>query len=551
MVIHRSDPYGDTDMRTIPNAPTYLSISRHGIYYMRVATPKALKQAHPYLPSEIRKSLHTRSLRDAVVRSRKLALDFRLLFTEALDAMTTKKQGDTGQFQIDRHPDGRVSYKFEEGDTPEKVKEYIHLMQVTGQLPLNANAMDLMGHEHPTDEELREVRLKAKSIKSGGIWLSDLIQAFADEKLATEWGTENTWTQTYQPLLRDFREIVSKSKREIKNKDGLDELIWDIYARELGEEHLQIYTDAMFKFPKNYGSMKGLSDAKQALNAGLPAQSRANAFKKIRMLKTFLLWAYKKRKLSEQLDDLLPTETQDKKRNKAKDGYQPFTNSELKLIFERSDYPTEGYRYWTPLLGLYTGARANEIAQLQVDDVIKTEAGIDCISIMDLEDDVDDNEPLDVPDDKPKKSLKTAASRRWVPIHPKLIEVGFLNFVKDMKDKGEVRLFPELTYSKVGGYGRNLSRNFAEVTKSLGIWVERKKVFHSFRSTFNGRLLKEGTPQELREFLLGHSNESMNVQKYGKLISDRPYQVMLDEVKKLDFGLVHKPWEPSIELPPL
>jgi integrase len=465
--------------------------------------------------------------------------------TQAIEAMNPK-DNYTGQFLVERGADGSIQYKFEEGDTAEKVKEYIQLLQATGQLPIDANSLQ-RSVVVPSDSEMRELRIEAKSQKAGGMWLSDLIQAYADEKLATEW-KETTWRQTYRPLLRDFRELVSKSKRAITNKDGLEVDIWDIQAYELEEQHIQIYTSSMFRFPKNYGAMKGLEDAKQALNAGLPVQERGNAFKKLRMVKTFLIWAYKRKKLSEQLDILLPTEKKDKMRDKSKDGYQPWTEPELKQIFERENYPTDGFKYWTPLIALYTGARANEIAQLLVNDV-KEISGIQCVSIMDLDDDVDDDDPVATPDDKPIKSLKTAASRRLVPIHPKLIEVGFLKFVERQKEQGEKRLFPELNYSEVGGYGRNVSRSFAEVTKRLGIWVSRKKVFHSFRSTFNGRLMKLGTPQELREFLLGHANDSMNVQAYGKQLEDRPYAQLYEEVKKVDFGLTHKAWEPAIELP--
>ena len=118
--------------------PSYLSKSRHGIYYVRVVTPKALKVAYPQLPVEMRKSLNTRCLREAAIRSRKLVLDFQLLLPEAVGAMTKKQEDFSGQFTIDVHPDGLVSYKFEEGDTAEKVKEYIHLMQITGQLSNHA-----------------------------------------------------------------------------------------------------------------------------------------------------------------------------------------------------------------------------------------------------------------------------------------------------------------------------------------------------------------------------------------------------------------------------
>ncbi len=534
--------------------PSYLSKSRHGIYYVRFATPTALRRACPTLPSEIRKSLSTRDLREAAVRSRKLALDFRLSMTKALAAMNPKDDNYTGQFYVDFKPDGSYRFQFEKGDTAEDIEQYIRMLQALGRLPANASITDTMGI-NPTPQEKLEVKMEYQSQKTGGMWLSELITSFAEErKQSGNWSKGNTWNQTYRPQLRDFREIVSSAKRTITNKDGVEEQIWDIQALELEERHIQIYTDGMWRLPKNYGSMKGLADAKQALNSGLEPQERETAFKKLRMLKTFLKWAYKRKKLSEELDNLLPTETKNKMRNKSKDGYQPWKDSELKQIFERQSYPSDGYRFWTPLIGLYSGARANEIAQLQVTDIIRTGDGVDCISIMDdLDDDVDDDEPLEIPDAQPRpiKSLKTAASRRWVPIHPKLIEVGFLDFVAAMKKKGEVRLFPELSYYEVGGYGRSVSRNFAEVTKKLGLWIRRKKVFHSFRSTFNGRMMKLGTSQELREFILGHANDSMNVQAYGKQIEDRPYQQLLEEVKKVDFGLTHRKWEQHIELPKL
>lgn len=551
-VIQTSDPESVPNMQTT-RIPSYLSKSRHGVYYVRFATPKALKRAYPSLPTEIRKSLSTRDLRDAVARSRKLVLDFHLSMSKTLDAMNPKDDSYNGQFYVgvDKNT-GDVRIQFEKGDDPNEVKEHLMMMQAIGMLPKHASVVDTMGID-PTPAERLAVKMEYQAQKPGGMWLSDLIEAFAAEKLQTKkWSTPVTWTQTYKPLLRDFRELVSKSKREITNKDGTTEDIWDIPAYELSEDHISRYVEAMWRFPANYGSMKNLSDAKQALNSGLEAQSFDNAQKKIRMTKTFLIWAYKKKKLSEDLATSLPSETRDKKRDKSQDGYQPWTEPELKKIFERKNYPTDGFMYWTPLIALYTGGRCNEVAQLQVTDVFKTPDGIDVISIMDDPyTDVDDDEPLGKSLGVNIKSVKTASSRRWVPVHDKLKEAGFLDFVEHMRNQGEVRLFPNLPYNEKGGYGRTPSRKFAEVTKALKIWVKRKKVFHSFRSTFNSRLMKLGIPLERREFVLGHSSDSVNVQAYGKLVEDRPYQLLLEDVNKVDFGLTHKKWEKTLKLPPI
>lgn len=469
--------------------------------------------------------------------------------------MNPENDNYTGQFYVgvDKNT-GDVRIQFEKGDDPNEVKEHLMMMQAIGMLPKNASVVDTMGID-PTPAERLAVKMEYQAQKPGGMWLSDLIEAFANEKLQTKkWSTPVTWTQTYKPLLRDFRELVSKSKREITNKDGTVSDIWDIPAYELSEEHIGRYVEAMWKFPANYGSMKNLKDAKQALNSGLEPQSFVNAQKKIRMVGTFLIWAYKKKKLSEDLASSLPSETKDKKRDKTQDGYQPWTEPELKKIFERDTYPSDGYMYWMPLIALYTGGRCNEIAQLQVSDIFTTQDGIHVISIMDDPyTDVDDDEPLGKTNVHGLniKSVKTAASRRWVPVHDKLKAAGFLDFVEYMRKQGEIRLFPTLPYNEKGGYGRTPSRKFAEVTKNLNIWVKRKKVFHSFRSTFNSRLMKLGIPLERREFVLGHSSDSINIQAYGKLVEDRPYKQLLEDVNKVDFGLTHKKWEPELDLPPV
>ena len=338
-------------MVTQMSLPSYVSKSRHGIYYLRVVTPKAIQLAFPKIPKEIRKSLNTRSPREAVVRSRSMALDWQTIISKIAKTMSNDDKYDA-KLIVDVLPGGRVQYKFEEGDTAERTQEYIRMLREIGVIPPNATTMDEIGHSHPTQAEFREAKLAVKDLKPGGPWLSEIIDAIAIEKLQEKQWSENTWTQTYRPILRDFREIVSSEKRTFTDKTGVYQTIWDIRSHELEEEHIEIFCEAMWKFPKNYGSIKNVGDAKQALNAGLPPQDRSNAFKKIRMVKTFLRWAYKKKKLSQELDELLPVEKVDKKRDKSKEGYQPWTDHELKLIFERPTYPmTTDWKFWTPLLG--------------------------------------------------------------------------------------------------------------------------------------------------------------------------------------------------------
>ena len=96
-----------------------------------------------------------------------------------------------------------------------------------------------------------------------------------------------------------------------------------------------------------------------------------------------------------------------------------------------------------PLLGLYTGARLNELCQLYVNDIRQ----IDKIWCIDINRNTND------------KKLKNASSERIIPIHPKLIELRFLEFVKEQKSNQSQRLFSHL---KLGsdGYIKYVSRFF-------------------------------------------------------------------------------------------
>ena len=101
-----------------------------------------------------------------------------------------------------------------------------------------------------------------------------------------------------------------------------------------------------------------------------------------------------------------------------------FTQSELNAIFgdayyENANY-NRSYQYWVPLLGLFTGARLNEISQLQLNDIRQDDAGLWYIDIT-----------ASIDDEEDQKSVKNEESRRIVPVHQKLLDLGFVDFVKD------------------------------------------------------------------------------------------------------------------------
>lgn len=117
-----------------------------------------------------------------------------------------------------------------------------------------------------------------------------------------------------------------------------------------------------------------------------------------------------------------------------------FKLPELKRLFEGEEMrlfaadKSQAHFYWLPHIGLFTGARVNEICQLnpQTDILQDDESGVWYFWIT----------ADSVADPRVRKSVKTGDSRK-VPIHHKLIELGILDYVDRVKAKGHKLLFPD------------------------------------------------------------------------------------------------------------
>lgn len=171
------------------------------------------------------------------------------------------------------------------------------------------------------------------------------------------------------------------------------------------------------------------------------------------------------------------------------------------------------YHYWLPLLALFTGARANELAQLRLSDIVEKD-GIMCIDI---------NAGEDI-DGKRRKSTKTiTTSVRLVPIHSDLIALGFLEYVKELRSTGHWCLFQEMNPQDVTRdsktYNYEMVKWFINYRRACDV-VENEKgkaVFHSFRHTMASRLLSAQIQDFVVSGILGHAQSSMTTRQYMTL----------------------------------
>jgi len=176
---------------------------------------------------------------------------------------------------------------------------------------------------------------------------------------------------------------------------------------------------------------------------------------------------------------------------RSRDKRLPFSTDQLRLIFNAPLYsgcvddwlgyatpgpnrPRRG-RFWVPLIALFAGLRLNEACQLDVADVLVVE-GVDCLLVS-----------AGIASPSNDKRLKTASSERYIPIHPTLRQMGFLDFVAERSRAGGRKLFPELHVSSTGYYSDPFSKWFRRFLAKAGA-AQPKTCFHSFRHCYRDAL---------------------------------------------------------------
>ncbi|OWQ52523.1 DUF6538 domain-containing protein [Stenotrophomonas maltophilia] len=194
--------------------------------------------------------------------------------------------------------------------------------------------------------------------------------------------------------------------------------------------------------------------------------------------------------------------SQREKRARKKLGFKAYDREQIQALFapEALAKLSESAR-WASLIGLYTGARASEVGQLLIKDVFE-EDGIPCIRIS---------------DEGEHQKVKTEVSLRTVPLHPELLEMGFLTWVDGKRKAGETRLFPSAKATAVNGQGnwitKAFSRHLAEVGRG---WEPAKRGFHSLRKTFIQELQGAGVVSELRAQIVGHELDDEHHSTYSR-----------------------------------
>jgi integrase len=224
-------------------------------------------------------------------------------------------------------------------------------------------------------------------------------------------------------------------------------------------------------------------------------------------------------------------------RQKGQKSRLPFTVDELTSLFS-CDIFVSGHRpkggggdaaYWLPLIGLYSGARLEEIAQLRPADVLEHPGLGWYLNITDEGD----------------GSVKTANARRRVPVHPQLVRIGLIAYIEDIRKKRLPFLFPDLVVDVKDVRSGNWSKWFGRFKKGIVGLSDRRKVFHSFRHCFVDACRDSGVLPEVRDALVGHANSS-TAALYGE--GSYPIGPLVEAIGKIRYpglDLSHIAWSRS------
>lgn len=551
-------------MPTMQRNPSYLTLNRHGTFYFRIVIPQHLRSILSGR-REVRRTLKTDSLTLARRRARQYAARYQAAFDRVTNVIERDELGfseDDYTELLDLMPDFSSPTSADKPVEPILSNDEIEARQrrreverlLTGaygrpipseQESLAQQLLELSRPYMPT--ELRAVLPKLRDevvLRKLNPGKPADIALEAPELLPKHDIAMAGWTlyQVWQhQLARDRADTSSKGGQA--NHGGTYEererraRVMTVLTQhkpviQLSKHHWQDAYDAARKMKS--GAMASIAPTPTPIDEFLtddPEQrtghERASAL--ITSMKQIQEHARFLDLTTVRAGDLIIKPIAKRVTPRSRDGV-PFSVKDIEAIFSGFIYQgpvsterTKAYPFWfwLPLIGYFTGARTNEIAQLDTADV-KVVDGHPCFDFC-----ADEQHAFEA------KRIKTGEAR-LVPIHPRLIELGFLEYVANQRQGNQKKLFGDgLTYLRSRenetvhnkeGWAKAAGKFFNEKPKgylvSIGVHLPNDgKSLYSFRHTLETNLRnarRDGRPvdQSIIDAITGHAPETIASKYY-------------------------------------
>jgi integrase len=366
---------------------------------------------------------------------------------------------------------------------------------------------DIMERREVGDYSLEETVVatlpSVESVEESSEPISKVIEMYAGEQVLA-----NRWTD--------------KSKEEVLfSLAMLTEIIGDVPVKTIDHKVMRDFKQTLLKLPSNRNKISKYKDKtiKEILEMDIEKSLSISTVNKVLdRVSSLFNWAVKNGYM-----DRNPASSMQLPQDKRDDEYRDaFTPDDLRKIFHSNAYLEDNHSrehyFWLPVLGLFTGARIEELCQLHLDDIVEK----DGVWVLDI-------------NDRDEKKLKNKQSRRLIPLHPFLTDdLRIIQYAESLKAKGRDRFFHELVRQR-DGYSASPSKWFGYHRKALGI-TESTKTFHSFRHTFTNCLKQNlGVDFQMIKQLVGHGGDDITLDRYAKKYSAK---VLLDNaIEKLGFDV--------------
>ena len=353
-----------------------------------------------------------------------------------------------------------------------------------------------------------------------------------------------------EDIMSLFDQYERERLREGKRADTLasERKTIEHFAKFVGEQiavsaisrsHIRDFKRALSDVPHRWTTRDELADmaladaARTWAATGGQTRSARTVNREVSEVSAFIAWLKKNDYVEENVATGFRTRI-----DKAKRKYPPYTDGQLKALFssplfvgchakkehQPGDEKIRDWRYWLPLCALYTGARAGEIAQLETSDIRQ----IEDVWVFDFNDEGDNTD----------KKLKTASSRRIVPVHAALVKLGLLDFLRMQIRDGHKRVFADLRPGPRGDWSYKPSKFWARYLERIG--MKRPGLgLHSFRHTFTDECRRAGVEEGILKALLGHADHSQTGH-YGTLALGNLRQ-RYDAIKIVSYACLHVP----------
>lgn len=539
---------------TLPALPTGLTRHKNGTYYLRRRIPADLLSFYDG-KKEIGESLNTKNYKDAVerfyVRDAQIQTDWREKRQRFVDIQVARElRGLEVLRELSEDDIKRITDQFEAeslaGDEQRREKGHYQLDDIheyqgaysdvlpllkaavaVGDIRIVAPALSQFLYLHNYDNQLSEhdFRRLALAYARASIRVNEqLLRRYEGEDVPTPSGVKASALRLSE-LARDYITKYDASNKLAMTKKVrlvipmLVELTGNKPISAIKQSDINRFFELVHDLPPRWSDLSRqkkqswVEIAKQKLGEIAPGTFE-DTYKAV--IRRFLDWA-----ITNYQDRGFPTTLTTKlieydgSRKGGENHQRAFSTTELARLLtgpemrKMAENPEDNHKFWLPHLGLFTGARVNELCQLHPEhDILQdSESKVWYLRITTEGEEVEGV----------RKSVKTPGSVRLVPLHSELVRLGFLDFVRRQVRSKQKLLFSPFRPSRDKASGE-AEKWFREFLRETGVRDETPGAkitgMHAFRSTIMNRAMNQRVQGV--EAITGHAHNSKETARQEK-----------------------------------